>query len=270
MSILNTTNWRFIDQTKLDKSFSALDSFAIDDTLCAIVGERHSLPTIRTWLHDRTIVLGIQDSRLPNIEAGMQFLKEKHFNVIVRNSGGLAVVLDKGILNISLIMKENRQISINSGYEMMVELIQLMFAEEKVKIKPGEIIGSYCPGTFDLSIDGKKFAGISQRRVRSGVAVQIYLCVKGSGGDRAGLIKEFYKIAVNGQETKFKYPHISPETMASLEELLQKQLSTNDVMNQLLRVLKINKDTSMIDSQLNSEEEQLYKQNLERITKRQI
>jgi lipoate-protein ligase A len=39
---------------------------------------------------------------------------------------------------------------------------------------------SYCPGKFDLSIDGKKFAGISQRRVRGGIAVQIYLCVEGN------------------------------------------------------------------------------------------
>ena len=54
-----------------------------------------------------------------------------------------------------------------------------------IEIEAREIVGSYCPGSYDLSIKGKKFAGISQRRIRKGVAVQIYLCVNGSGSERA-------------------------------------------------------------------------------------
>ena len=68
-----------------------------------------------------------------------------------------------------------------------------MFADFEVEIEAREIVGSYCPGSYDLSIAGKKFAGISQRRIRNGVAVQIYLCVSGSGQERAQLIKDFYK-----------------------------------------------------------------------------
>ena len=62
-----------------------------------------------------------------------------------------------------------------------------MFADFEVEIEAKEIVGSYCPGSYDLSIAGKKFAGISQRRIRNGVAVQIYLCVSGSGQERAQL-----------------------------------------------------------------------------------
>ncbi len=43
------------------------------------------------WVHHNTIVLGIQDSRLPHLEKVFP-IKENDFNVIVRNSGGLAVV----------------------------------------------------------------------------------------------------------------------------------------------------------------------------------
>ena len=46
---------------------SALESFAADDTLCHLVGQQMSIPTVRTWVHDKTIVLGIQDHRLPNV-----------------------------------------------------------------------------------------------------------------------------------------------------------------------------------------------------------
>lgn len=269
MSIFDTANWRYIDQSTLGLTFSPLHSFAIDDTLCASVGEENSIATVRTWVHNQTIVLGIQDSRLPHIEDGIHYLTEQNYNVIVRNSGGLAVVLDEGILNISLIVKENRQISINSGYEAMVELIQAMFPETS-NIVAGEVVGSYCPGSFDLSIDGKKFAGISQRRVRGGVAVQIYLCVNGSGSDRAATIQHFYHLAVNGKETKFQYPVIVPETMASLQQLLQVDLEVPRVVERLLTVLKNNKNAEIIVSQLTDAEQPLYKANYERIVKRQL
>ena len=74
------------------------------------------------------------------------------------------------------------------------------------EIEAREIVGSYCPGSYDLSIEGKKFAGISQRRIRKGVAVQIYLCVNGSGVGVQRLIKQFYEHSKKGRETKHVYP----------------------------------------------------------------
>ena len=103
-----------------------------------------------------------------------------------------------------------------------------MFENENVDIDTKEIEHSYCPGRFDLSIDGKKFAGISQRRVRGGIAVQIYLCVEGSGEERAEMMHEFYQRALKGEVTKFKYP----------ETLLHRDIKVQDVMFQLLYAIK--------------------------------
>ena len=104
------------------------------------------------------------------------------------------------------------------------------FRKRGDRIKAYEIVGSYCPGSYDLSIDGRKFAGISQRRLRQGIAVQVYLCVEGSGAERAELIREFYEVGLQGEETKFTYPVIKPEVMASLEELLGMPLTVRDVV----------------------------------------
>ena len=82
---------------------------------------------------------------------------------------------------------------------------------------------SYCPGKFDLSIDGKKFAGISQRRVRGGIAVQIYLCVEGSGSKRAAMMRDFYQ-HTQRRNNQVSFPNIDPESMASLETLLNKDI----------------------------------------------
>lgn len=237
--LLRQPQWRIIDQSAVGIHFQALQSFGTDDTLCASVGAGEAPATARTWVHHNTVVLGIQDTRLPFLQEGIQFLQENGYQAIVRNSGGLAVVLDEGVLNISLIFPEvEKGIDINRGYDTMWQLIQQMFADFPHHIEAREIIGSYCPGSYDLSIAGKKFAGISQRRLKKGVAVQIYLCVNGSGQKRAELVKQFYKLAKQEEDTKFAYPEIVPEVMASLEELLATPLTIADVMLRLLNQLK--------------------------------
>lgn len=236
--ILQQPIWRYYDQSISAKQRSPLESFATDDTLCQLVGQLMSPPTIRTWVHEASVVLGIQDHRLPYVQQGMELLESRGYHPIVRNSGGLAVVLDEGVLNISIVLSEQKEsLSINDGYDVMVELVKGLFPEIAEKIEAYEIVGSYCPGSYDLSIDGKKFAGISQRRLRQGVAVQIYLCIEGSGSQRAALIRDFYEESLQQEETKFAYPQIVPEVMASLSELIDPHLTVEAVVIRLQQLL---------------------------------
>ncbi|MFJ7930456.1 biotin/lipoate A/B protein ligase family protein [Peribacillus sp. NPDC096448] len=267
-SLLMQQEWRIIDQSSVGPQFPALESFAMDDTFCASVGSGKSAAVARAWVHHRTIVMGIQDTKLPFLKKGLEHLEGHGFQAIVRNSGGLAVVLDEGVLNFSLIFPENEQkIEINRGYDAMWKLVQLMFSDFPVKMEAREIVGSYCPGSYDLSINGQKFAGISQRRIRNGVAVQIYLCVNGSGAERASLVKGFYDAAKGNAETKFTYPDIVPSVMASLSELLGVQLSVQDVMLRFLQVLKEHSERIFSDT-LSVQEWPLYEAYLTRVVER--
>src|SRR5690606_2619548 len=126
-----------------------------------------------------------------------------------------------------------------------------------------EIVGSYCPGSYDLSIGGRKFAGISQRRIRKGIAVQVYLCVEGSGSERAELIREVYETGLQGAETKFVYPAIQPETMASLSELLGREITVPEVAIDLYNLL----DNPQLKP-LQPEEAERYGYYLERVVER--
>jgi len=235
--LLQPDTYRFIDQSELGPTFSAMQSFATDDALSMSVGQGSSPTVARLWVHHNTVVLGIPDAKLPHIDEGLQYLNDQGFKAVVRNSGGLAVVLDQGVLNLSFVFPDSKDVDIHEGYDAMVQFIQRLFQEEGYPIEAFEITGSYCPGTYDLSINGKKFAGISQRRVKNGSAVQIYLCVEGSGSERAAMIEEFYERAIQGEETRFTYPVIKPETMASLSELFQKELTVQDVRNRILFLL---------------------------------
>lgn len=232
----NDIDWRYVDHSS---GLAPMQSFAFDDTFSESVGKDLSCNVVRTWIHQHTVILGIHDSRLPFLKDGIQYLTDEiGYNAIVRNSGGLGVVLDQGVLNISLIFKGQTETTIDEAFTVMYLLICKMFENEDIEIDTREIEHSYCPGKFDLSIDGKKFAGISQRRVRGGIAVQIYLCVEGSGSERAEMMRVFYEHALKGEVTKFKYPDIQPECMASLETLFGRDIKVQDVMFQLLHAIK--------------------------------
>lgn len=264
---LRTTNWRFIDQSLSMQTRSPLESFAMDDTLCHLTGHGKSLPVIRTWVHNEAVVLGIQDHRLPHIEEGMALLRQAGYEPIVRNSGGLAVVLDPGILNISLVFGETEPTSIDTAFSYMVELVKRILPEVENEVEAYEIVGSYCPGTFDLSIGGRKFAGISQRRMQNGIAVQIYLCIEGSGSERAALIRDFYTTSLRGEKTKFSYPAVVPEVMASMQELTKTDLTVSEVNMRIQRLLlEWNSTTQLLP--LQEEELYYYTHYLERVFKR--
>jgi octanoyl-[GcvH]:protein N-octanoyltransferase len=268
LSLIQQERWRIIDQSSLGPMFGALQSFAMDDTLCTSVGASQSDPTARSWVHHQTIVLGIQDTKLPMLEDALKVLEDAGYTYIVRNSGGLAVVLDEGVLNLSLIFPDSEKgIDINRGYEAMLILIREMFKDFGVEIEAKEITESYCPGSYDLSIGDKKFAGISQRRIRNGVAVQIYLCVNGSGSKRAEIIRDFYDVGLNEAESKFVFPRIKPEVMASLSELLQVELTVQDVMLRFLQTLK-KFSTEIYSSALRGQEYSMYEAYYKRVVER--
>lgn len=240
--ILHSETFRYIDHSGINtfknEPYTALTSFAIDDVLTLSVSNKLSPPTMRLWTHDQTVVLGIPDTRLPYIDEGIHFLKEAGYHVIVRNSGGLAVALDAGVLNISLILPGAKQLSIDNSYEMMFSFIKYILKDLTDEIKACEIVGSYCPGSYDLSLYGVKFAGISQRRIKDGAAVQIYLDVEGASLTRAHLIKEFYERSQKGEVHKFTYPTVDPSVMGSLSTLLKRELTIEEIKTRVYTALE--------------------------------
>ena len=239
--IMEQQTFRYIDHTEKKtfdrKPYTAMTSFALDDALALAISNRLSPPALRTWVHDKTIVLGIPDGRLPFIEDGVKLLKSHNYNAIIRNSGGLAVALDDGVLNLSLIIPNIKHITIQDGYEAMFDFIKYMLRDLTNRIEAYEIVGSYCPGDYDLSIDGIKFAGISQRRIKDSAAVQIYLDVEGNSFERAQIIRQFYDLSIRGETTTFSYPTVLPNKMGSLSQLLDQPLTVQDIKDRAYNAL---------------------------------
>lgn len=254
-------------QTIFGKTFDAQASFAIEDAIATTVGQQYAPATIRLWVHRPTLVLGIPDSRLTHLQAGVDYMHTLGYHVIVRNSGGLAVLLDQNVLNISFLLPNKQRMSIHEGYDLMYSFTKQLFAQERANILAYEIEGSYCPGDYDLSIDGKKFAGISQRRVRNGVAVQMYLDIAGSSYQRASIVKQFYTLSKGENNRSFIYPDVNPQVMASINELLQTNFTVGEVIKRIETIFSTITNKPFVTA-LIEEEKPLFYERLKQMHKR--
>ena len=135
-------------------------------------------------------------------------------------------MLDEGVLNVSLLFQNRKGIDIDLGYDTMWHLIKEMLKDYDVTIEAKEIVGSYCPGSYDLSIRDRNslvfhnvvFAEVSLSKSISALP-EVALSVPHSFVISTTL-------AIQGEETRFTYPEIVPSTMASLSNYLVEHYST--------------------------------------------
>lgn len=222
------------DQGMLSES-ELFNPFALTDVLTEFSGEQQQ-PVIHFWQLPKTLILGMKDSRVPHLNDALKTVHQQDYRLVLRNSGGLGVINDTGILNISLILpKETIAGSIDDGYQAMVDWFQhTPFGSLGLTV--GEVADSYCPGKFDLSIKGKKIAGIAQRRIKDGVAIMIYLSVDGDQNLRGEIVRSFYQSGLQDQ-FGIDYPPVDPSSMTTLAETAPFDVSLASVKKELLHAM---------------------------------
>ncbi|MHC5268175.1 lipoate--protein ligase family protein [Enterococcus sp. LJL98] len=214
------------NQMTPSKEMTALP-FALTDIFTEYVHSNH-IEIIHFWQLEKTFILGMKDTRTPFFKKGVQEILNTPYFPIVRNSGGLGVIADAGILNITyLFPKTSQTASTDQAYEKMFQLTQDAFPE--LTIDAYEIVDSYCPGTYDLSVNGQKIAGIAQRRIKEGIAVMMYLSVNGDQAARGQLVRHFYDQSLDATKKEAGYPTVNPASMVTLETLLGQPLSIHAV-----------------------------------------
>lgn len=216
-----------------------IDAFALDD---ALLHELKNQPVdnevyLHFWPADRSVFLGMQDQQLPHFWTGVEYLRDEGYEPIVRSSGGLAVVGDTEVLNFSLIFQPTiGRPNIHEAFGLMVKLIQAVFIPFNQEIVDGEVKRSYCPGKYDLSLKGKKIAGISQRRVGNAIALSIYVSLDGDQLSRGQLLRYFYKIG--GSQPKDAFPDVLPESMTTVGDITPELRTLSSFEQAVTRVLE--------------------------------
>lgn len=210
------------------------------------------------------VLLGTRDARLPEVTAGIRYLEEQGYQVVLRPHGGLAVVCDPGVINVSLVSdNQHYPLSIDEAYEQMVAWISQALAPLGLEVESYEIPDSYCPGKFDLVLNDKKIGGIAQRRFKTGVTTAAYLSVNGSQDERSELIRTFYEIS----QADESYPAVRAEVMTTIEEELGKPFRVDDLYELLINTVhnySITEQRTFVDFFLS----QHYGKAVERLDKR--
>lgn len=222
-----------------------LSSFIYTNALLRSASEL-KFPLLHFWTLEDTVILGLKDQRLPHLSTALASLPHRGFHYFMRNSGGLAVVSDDGILNLSIFYPwhlEDHELTIDEAYQRMVDLIQAAFPS--LEIATGEITHSYCPGSFDISVNGQKIGGISQRRNKVGVTVMLYLSVCGNQQDRGKLIRDFYDTGLQQDQNKWHFPDVWPGAMTTVSKVLNSQLSVQDAIQRIQSVVQITAPDSL-------------------------
>lgn len=247
------TNYFVYDRVLPELKADPLFHFSLGDALIREVSRNPAHTMLHFWPLHNMVILGMVDTKLPFLSEALETLRDAAYTVVVRPAGGLAVVADPGILNFSIILAEpaGTKLSIDEGYEVMVDIIRRTFAPFGKEIEAYEIADSYCPGKFDLSIGGKKFAGIAQRRFKNGIGVMIYLSVNGEQKKRGQTIRRFYQTGLKETETRWSYPAVNPDCMANLSDLLAVDLTVSDVQNMIIDTIQ--KDNTLLPGYYNEE-----------------
>ncbi|MCR8660232.1 lipoate--protein ligase family protein [Paenibacillus endoradicis] len=210
---------QIIDRTEELTEADPLYSFALDELLCK---QAHvsGASFCHLWRHPNAFILGQRDSRLPDVTSAMEWLESKDYIPVIRNSGGAAVPLDLGTINLSLIFPKatSTNTHFHQDFEKMYELICEALSFTGLSVDKGEIQGAFCPGDYDLSINGRKFCGIAQRRQLHAYSVQAFVITSGCGSARTQLVRHFYDLAAFDSSLD-NYPHVTDESTGSLEEL---------------------------------------------------
>ncbi|AKP67077.1 lipoyl protein ligase domain-containing protein [Companilactobacillus ginsenosidimutans] len=217
----------------IESAQTMLNPFADTGAILQFVSEE-KLAVAHFWTTLPTVILGLQDQRLNNLHGGLQMLEDKHYVYYLRNSGGLSVVTDPNILNFTLFLPNKDELSIDDAYGKMYSVMKSAFSDQ---IKTGTIERSYCPGTFDLSIDGKKLAGISQRRSGDAVAIMAYISITGNQHERSQLMKDFYEISDYPKNERIDFPNIDIHCMENLDILTQQELTVGLAKEKILNAL---------------------------------
>jgi len=210
--------WRILDTSGEPLSGDVALPFAVDELECANVAAG-APPLLHLWRHRKALVLGLRDRRLPRASCAMEAFRREGYSVMVRNSGGAVVPLDEGVLNVTMVVPLSAGgVAVRREFAAMAEAVKAAVGrlDDGLGIDVGEVAGSYCPGDFDLSVGGRKFCGIAQRRKLGACAVQAFINVEGDGAARARAAARFYRTA-GGDGPDGPVP-VRPESTAGLAE----------------------------------------------------
>lgn len=188
---------------------------------------------IHFWQY-KGFLLGKLDTLLPRYQEATKWLIEHKIAFDIRKQGGLAIVSDEENLNMSFCFSAKDFNNLHKPYECVSHFLYEVLVDFGLEVEIKTIEKSYCPGDYDLSVNGLKIAGIAQYRNKDAIIVSVNLFVSGNQERRGKWIQTFYYLANAKDSTRVNYPLIDISTMTTLSQILDINLDIDVVKNTIM------------------------------------
>ena len=214
----------------VDSPVELSQQFETDRQLTSLISPRTLI--IRAW-PTHGVILGKLDTVLPGFQVGLDYISQHRWPVLIRKAGGLGVVCDEGVLNLTFLLSKHHPIygGLHASYTLAVELIRWLLDPFGLQVDVKAIPQSYCPGDYDLSVNGQKIAGIAQFRSKDAVMVMATLAISGDQRERCALMRAFYDRA--NLNHNLTYPTIDSSVMTTLSALCGRVIAVDEVWESL-------------------------------------
>lgn len=230
--------WRIIDEPL---SLDPQQALKHDTALLQEIAKGKRGATARLWETPQCLVVTKKETRFPNYEEAVIEMSKRKWLPIVRSSGGTAVPLHPGILNLSIIVPQTTTSNFDLDDMYMALCEPISRALEKLGLKPqyGETPGSYCDGRYNLNIDGLKVTGTAQKimlsppnskQLKQGVLAQAMLMVEADAKQGTELVNLFYDKAGNKRQ-------FDPSVATSVQELIKSEGSKGELTLKLRKMI---------------------------------
>jgi lipoate-protein ligase A len=190
-------NWRVISAPDVGAVEIALERQL---TLANELTSQSAAPSLFVWRCQRTLLVTRPETRLPKFEEASAALQTAGWPVVLRKSGGGACPVGPGTVQISMAEVALAGTTIAAKYGALAELIRTGLSSYQITAQAGPVNGAYCPGTFDLAVQGKKIAGMSQHWFRNCFGIHCVVSaasinVEESPDEFADVVSQFYSRA---------------------------------------------------------------------------
>jgi octanoyl-[GcvH]:protein N-octanoyltransferase len=122
-------------------------------------------PTLRIWraAHRPGIAVSRKDVASDRGQKAMRALMEDGWQVTVRQTGGTAVPQGDGVIHVSYILPRSfHAVTTDAYYRLLCQPFIDWLAEFGIEATTGALPGSYCDGTYNVLVGGKKLIGTAQ------------------------------------------------------------------------------------------------------------
>jgi lipoate-protein ligase A len=159
-------------------------------------------PVLMVWRCHQALLVSRTETRLSRFHQACIDLASTGWPVVLRKSGGGACPVGPGTVQICTIEPTAPEVTMEAKYAFLADLIQAALRAFGIDSRTGPVADAYCPGRFDIAVEAKKIAGMSQRWFRNRRSVRCVttdasLNVRETPEQLAAVVNRFYCSAVS-------------------------------------------------------------------------